>query len=469
VSRFRVQSAEILAISILLSIASFFRFFALSEKLVFQGDQGRALLAARDILAGKLTLLGPETSVSGFHLGPFFYYLIAPALWLAGYDPVGPAILTASFGVATVLLLYFYGKRFFSWEAGLFMGLLFALSPHVIWQSRIALEPSPVPFFAVCWLFTITSWGVSKNWRWLALSALSIFLGTQLNFSFVALFPATLWLLIPSLSLNSRWQRRLQMWSLLLLGILSIIRVLWQPSTSYSYLLRIWSELTFPSSPILALLLPSVFLLSLGWFLWQEGRIGSRNRLLPLLSLIVFCFASFNLKTVSGDHSLAVLFPVPAVLSGIAWDAYKPPTRMKRIISILIVSILIFLLTAQAWNYLSNHSDHYLSEHQEVANHIIELSEGKPYRFIYRGHLDVYEAADDHYQYLLWRSGQSPVESYRREITPGTKDPWNSQANIPALRTIVLYQSPFNFNEYSGYQEAEEWNDKWFAVQDETP
>lgn len=468
-SRFRVQPAELLAVSILVSIAAFFRFFALPEKLVFQGDQGRALLAARDILSGQLTLLGPETSVSGFHLGPFFYYLIAPALWLTNYDPIGPAVLIASFGVATVLLLYFYGKRFFSWEAGFLTGLLFALSPHAIWQSRLALEPAPVPFFTVLWLYAMTSWVASKNRQWLALSAFSIFLGVQLNFSFVALLPATIWLLILSFPMKREWRRKLQILSLLTLLFFTALRVLWNPTTSWNFFLAIWTKLTLPASPVVAALLPSIFLLTFGWLLWQKGRLPKNENFLPIASWIVFCFAAFTLKTVSGEHALAVLFPAPAILAGIAWHLLQPQTVRARYLVILALSGIILLVTAQAWKYLQQKQSSFLSEYQEVTNHILELADGKAYRFVYRGHLDIYEAADDHYQYLLWQAGKPPVVSYRREITPATQDIWNNSSPEEFQTTIVLYQPPFNFNEYTGFQEAQEWNGRWFAVEEKTP
>jgi len=468
VRRFRFQPAEILAVSILVSVASFFRFFALSEKLVFQGDQGRALLAARDILAGQLTVLGPETSVAGFHLGPFFYYLIAPALWLADYHPVGPAFLTAGMGVATVLLLYFYGKRFFSWEAGLLMGLLFALSPHAIWQSRMALEPAPVPFFAVLWLYAMTSWIEEKRWRWLVVSGLCIFLGIQLNFSFIALLPAALWLLIPELPLPGKIRYQLQRGSLVLLGIVAVLRTLWPPTTSWQYLLNIWTELTLPAFPVVAMLVPSVFLMFVGASLLKNPRPFPQT-LWPLLALSLFSFSAFTLKNVSGEHALAMLFPVPAIAAGIAWKLFRPRTLRKEILALLSIIAVVLLLTVQAWRYLNQKEGQFLAEYQAVTEHILELAEGEPYRFVYRGHLDVYDAADDHYQYLLWQQGNAPVESFRREVSSETQDSWNRFHAAEYQRTIVLYQPPFNFNEYTGFQEAAEWNGRWFAVEEKTP
>lgn len=465
----RFQPTELLSLSILLSVASFFRFYDLSEKLVFQGDQGRALLAARDILAGNLPLIGPETSVSGFHLGPFFYYLIAPALWLAHYDPLGPAVLTAFFGVATVLLLFFYGRRFFSSETGFVMALLFALSPHAIWQSRIALEPSPVPFFSALWLLAITEWLFTKRSKWLLLSGLSLLLGVQLNFSFASLVPTTAWLAIPTLPMNNKARYALQAVTLFCLGLLVIARSALRPVTSWEYFLHIWTELTLPQLPQLALALLPLGLMLTGLLLWKESSSGVRTQhLLPAFAWLVFALAGFMLKYVSGEHSLALLFPAPAVFTGIAVFLFTQKNQMRKNFVVAGVFLLSLPLAFQAWQYLNTKKTTTLAEYQEVTEHILQLANGEPYRFLYRGHLDVYDAADDQYQYLLWKEGNAPVESYRREITEVTRDTWNTQALQPE-KTIVLYQPPFHFSEYTGFGDAHEWNGRWFAVRDETP
>ena len=58
------------------------------------------------ILEKRPVFLGPTASVGGFYLGPIYYWMSAPFLALSFFDPVGPSIMVALFGVATVLLLY---------------------------------------------------------------------------------------------------------------------------------------------------------------------------------------------------------------------------------------------------------------------------------------------------------------------------------------------------------------------------
>lgn len=71
------------------------RLYRLEASLQFLGDQGRDALVMYRLIKGDWPFIGPITSVGNFYLGPLYYYLMAPFLWLSGYNPVGPAIATA--------------------------------------------------------------------------------------------------------------------------------------------------------------------------------------------------------------------------------------------------------------------------------------------------------------------------------------------------------------------------------------
>ena len=44
---------------------------------------------------GELPLLGPPTSIGDVHHGALYYYLLAPAAWLSGADPVAVTAMIA--------------------------------------------------------------------------------------------------------------------------------------------------------------------------------------------------------------------------------------------------------------------------------------------------------------------------------------------------------------------------------------
>lgn len=165
----------ILLVTILL-IAAFLRLYKIQDYLTFLGDEGRDVLVAYNILHGHLTLLGPTASVGGFYFGPIYYYFMAPALFLAHYNPVGPAIMVALFGIATVWVIYKIGKEFFTPSVGLLAAFFYAISPVIIAYSRSSWNPNPVPFFAL-----LVLWYVYKKKLLLA----GIFLGIAVELHFI--------------------------------------------------------------------------------------------------------------------------------------------------------------------------------------------------------------------------------------------------------------------------------------------
>ena len=107
-------------------LASFLRLYKIADYAEFLGDQGRDLIIVRDFLKnGNLFFIGPQTSVGNMYLGPFYYYLIAPALLLANFHPLGPAIFIALISVLTVYLIY-YVVLSYSMDCIIFMRSLYS-------------------------------------------------------------------------------------------------------------------------------------------------------------------------------------------------------------------------------------------------------------------------------------------------------------------------------------------------------
>ncbi len=148
----KLLSGNFLIVAIL-AVASFLRLYRISDYMTFLGDEGRDVLTAKGILEGNFTLLGPRASAGDFFTGPIYYYLIAPFLWLFKLDPVGPAVLIALIGIATVFLIYKVAKEFFNEKAAIFAAALYAVSPLVVSYSRSSWNPNPMPFVSLLTLY----------------------------------------------------------------------------------------------------------------------------------------------------------------------------------------------------------------------------------------------------------------------------------------------------------------------------
>jgi len=154
-------------IILILFLAAVLRLYKISDYAEFLGDQGRDVLIVRDFLKhGDLFFIGPQTSVGNMYLGPFYYYLIAPSLLLANFNPLGPAIFIALVSITTVWLIYFVGKKYFNPTTALIASFLYAISPVAVKYGTFSWNPNIMPFFSLLFIYLM----IEKKYPWAALA-----------------------------------------------------------------------------------------------------------------------------------------------------------------------------------------------------------------------------------------------------------------------------------------------------------
>lgn len=221
----------------------------------FYFDQGRDGLVIWDLLyKTKLFLIGPTTGIEGIFLGPFYYYLITPAYWLGGGDPVFPIRFLALLNLGSLILLYKLGEVYFSRFVGLTVVILSGFSYQFIIDNRWLSNPTPLTFFSL-----LTMWFLAKvihgNLSWFPAVCFLIGLCLQLEAASAIFF-------IPSLlfTLLIFWRQIKLSMKYLLLGVSSfavtLMPQIWfdfrhqhiLSSALYKFLV---SEKSFSSSPLL--------------------------------------------------------------------------------------------------------------------------------------------------------------------------------------------------------------------------
>lgn len=156
----------------------------------FMGDQGRDVLIVRDFLKnGNFFFIGPQTSIGNMYLGPYFYYLIAPALFLSNYNPVGPAIFMALLGVLTVALIYLISSYWFNQKTAIFASILYAISPVVIKYSNFSWNPNIMPLFSLLFVFFIGEAIVKRKYKYFLLASVSFVFAINSHFLALILLP----------------------------------------------------------------------------------------------------------------------------------------------------------------------------------------------------------------------------------------------------------------------------------------
>jgi len=183
------KSEFILLIGVLV-IALFLRLYRIGEFMTFLGDEGRDVRIVRDLITkGNLVFIGPQTSIGNMYLGPLYYYMMAPALFLSNLNPVGPAIMNAFLGVLTVIFTWYVGRTWFGKVSGLIGSLLYAISPVAIIYSRSSWNPNPMPFFALLCIWGIYQVWQNKKYFWLPIVGVSFAFSLQMHYLGLLLFP----------------------------------------------------------------------------------------------------------------------------------------------------------------------------------------------------------------------------------------------------------------------------------------
>ncbi|KUK84165.1 MAG: transmembrane(s)proteins 7..25 [Microgenomates bacterium 39_6] len=159
---------------LLLAVSLGVRCYRPKALTIFLDDQARDVLTAAQILKeGRIPFIGPMASIGNLYLGPFFYWLITPFLWLANFDPVGPILLVAFLGWLANIILFFLLEKYFNLRSAFIGAFLYALSPLIIHNSRFIWNPNPVPLFTLIFLwFFLEFWekGRPKSFFWLGVS-----------------------------------------------------------------------------------------------------------------------------------------------------------------------------------------------------------------------------------------------------------------------------------------------------------
>jgi len=164
-------------------VVIFLRFYRIPEYLMFLSDQGRdAIILKRLVTLEKLVFVGPTTSIGNVFTGPFYYYLVAPFMWLFRLDPVGPAYAIALINSLGLVGVFGYVWRRYGKVTSLLFLTLVGLASTQIFQSRYSWNPNPVPLFTMLTLIAWQKTLETKKVRYFILSGLLFGFCLQLHY-----------------------------------------------------------------------------------------------------------------------------------------------------------------------------------------------------------------------------------------------------------------------------------------------
>lgn len=174
---------------IILLLAFFFRFYRLSDFLMFGMDQEYEAFLVKNILTGKhFPLIGVNASDTGLYLGPAFIYIASIPFAVFSGNPLGWAVTALFFGVITTFAVYLAGKRIFNAGAGFFASFFYGVSWLFSFYDRQFWNPVLVPLLSLI-LGTLIYKILQGKIRQLLLFSLVMGLGIQSHLSLLIFVP----------------------------------------------------------------------------------------------------------------------------------------------------------------------------------------------------------------------------------------------------------------------------------------
>ena len=116
---------------------------------------------------------------------------------MPGFSPVGPAVMVALLGVATIAFIWWAGRVWFDKRAGLIAAGLYAVSPTAIIFAHSSWNPNIMPFFSILSIYSVWKVWKQKNLNWLIVLGISLAFVLQSHYLGLLLIPTLLlfWIL----------------------------------------------------------------------------------------------------------------------------------------------------------------------------------------------------------------------------------------------------------------------------------
>lgn len=143
---------------------------------------------------GARPLLGPSASVNtSFHLGPFYYYLLAIPYALGGGHFQVAIVFFAVINTLSIPLLYHVSRRWFSNQTSLQITTLYAVSSYMISVQNFPWNPYVLPWLCIAALYCLLQ---IEQQRWWYLVGLGLVASLMIQAHGTALFLLPVFILL---------------------------------------------------------------------------------------------------------------------------------------------------------------------------------------------------------------------------------------------------------------------------------
>lgn len=354
----------------ILALSLIIRLWRADSLITIGGDQGQDLEIIYQIFKGDLTVLGPKIAHlqgTSFYLGPAYYYLQLPFVWLTGLDPIGTVIPIIFARIFTIIFIYIIALKIFGKIEAVFASIIASLSPY--WVDKLGYPSYPyliLPIASAIIFLVILSNNKSKkntnsNSFYLFIIGFLSGLFTHLHYLAISIFLPALLFSLPKINFKRKVLLSLSGFLIAILPqIIFEIKNQFFLTQQFRNLLstglisqshsQIWINLTeslnalvyystgFKLSWILSLILIiSVFYLILIRMAKRQKHV-SYFFILSLLTNFLGALVYFGLTQ---PHYLAAIYPISFI---VAASTIAQTKKIHKLMPFLLISIIALLL-----------------------------------------------------------------------------------------------------------------------------
>lgn len=170
---------------------SYLRFFNLEKRFVFDWDQENICYLVKNIINGKLTLIGPRVvSDAGFFLGPYFSYLLVPFFLLTKLHPKALIFFVIFVNILFFWLSFFLLKKIFGKTISILFLSFWTINFFLIHFDTVGWWPVILPLgIIVTFYFLEKIYKKNKLSDWIILGlVLGFFVNMHFQFVFIVFF-----------------------------------------------------------------------------------------------------------------------------------------------------------------------------------------------------------------------------------------------------------------------------------------
>jgi 4-amino-4-deoxy-L-arabinose transferase-like glycosyltransferase len=148
--KFIAKNKIVIILALITILGATLRLYNFHNLVRFSDDQSRDSMVVDDMFfKHDFPLLGPYAGGTTFNLGPAYYYMEALSALIFGNTPAGLATFVVILSIATIPLLFWLLRNYFTNYISLFLAFLYAVSFYAIKYSKFTWNINVIPFFMV--------------------------------------------------------------------------------------------------------------------------------------------------------------------------------------------------------------------------------------------------------------------------------------------------------------------------------